>query len=66
MATVIDKLFKGYTVGEIEEILFKMGLKANKSEKKPIPGVLKSSSRSEKQIMALWANYSQIITLSLS
>ena len=53
MAAEIDKLFKGYTVREIEEILFKMGLKADKSVKKPTPGVLKSSSRSEKQIMTV-------------
>jgi len=52
MANAIDKLFKGYTVREIEEILFKVGLKANKNVKKPIPEVLKSSSCSEKRVLA--------------
>ena len=53
MATVIDKLFKGYTVREIEEILFKVGLKVDKSINNPMPGVLKSSSHNEKRMLTV-------------
>ena len=63
MATTIDKLFKGYTAKEIEEILFKPGFKAKNATKKRFPQMLKSQ-HIEKRVLAVWAIYSQFIYLS--
>ena len=57
MVVVIDKLFKGYTVKEIEEILFKAGLEANKNTQKPFPRALKPSLDSDKRVLVVWAKY---------
>jgi len=49
MATAIEKLFKGYTVKEIEEIVFKAALAANKKVKSPYPQDIKTLSFPEKR-----------------
>jgi len=45
MNTAIDKLFKGYSIKEIEEIVIKAGFAANKMTKKHYPQVIKQLPR---------------------
>ena len=53
MATAIDKLFKGYTVKEIEEILFKDGFEAQKRKKKRYSRIIKDDQNRKKEVLAL-------------
>lgn len=51
MATVIDKLLKGYSVKEIEEILFKPAFELNKHKKKNYIDSIKPAQYKTKRIM---------------
>ena len=51
MASTIDKLFKNYSVKEIEEILFKASLNTDKRVTKPYPAIQKSSKSKEKRLL---------------
>ena len=53
MGLAIEKLFKGYTVKEIEEIVFKAALAANKNVKNPYPQIIKPLPPSEKREWAM-------------
>ena len=53
MAAEIDKLFKGYSVKEIEEILIKASLEAFKDKKTQYIPVGTSSRRSAKRVWVL-------------
>lgn len=53
MATAIDKLFKGYTIKEIEEILFKQPLNKGKAINKSYTQTLKSRSYSKRTMAAV-------------
>jgi transcriptional regulator GlxA family with amidase domain len=49
MSTAIEKLFKGYSVKEIEEIVIKAGFAANKTTKKHYPKLISPLPRNEKR-----------------
>ena len=53
MTPAIEKLFKGYTVKEIEEILFKSALKTKKEIKKHYVHITKSAAETEKRILTV-------------